>query len=146
MSCMFLRRIFHTAPEQKQGRMGYVLIFQVLKLLGGVFKWYFNGFQVSSPGPRHNQCEWFLHNISPGLCPGDSQYEYTIRGTQYNRTFSALTSKFLRRKVCTWSHNEWNDAKETNRFKWMLVVTEHFIITLNPMMQRNLLVIARCSL
>ena len=35
-----------------------------------------------SPGPRHNQCEWFMHNIGPGPChcpgPGDSQCEYTI--------------------------------------------------------------------
>ena len=27
MVCMVLRRIFHTAPEQEQGRMGYVRIF-----------------------------------------------------------------------------------------------------------------------
>ena len=33
MGCMVLRRTFHTAPEQGQGRMGYVPIFQVLKLL-----------------------------------------------------------------------------------------------------------------
>ena len=38
MGCIVLRRTFHTAPEQGwgpeqgQGRMGYVLIFQVLKL------------------------------------------------------------------------------------------------------------------
>ena len=38
MGCMILRRTFHTAPEQGQepehgqGRMGYVPIFQVLKL------------------------------------------------------------------------------------------------------------------
>ena len=38
MACMVLRRTFHTAPEQEQGpeqgqgRMGYVPIFQVLKL------------------------------------------------------------------------------------------------------------------
>ena len=31
MGCMVLRT-FHTAPEQGQGRLGYVLIFQVLKL------------------------------------------------------------------------------------------------------------------
>ena len=47
---------------------------------GGVFRMYFNGFQVFSPGPRHRQCEWFLHNIGPGPCPcpgpGDSQCEY----------------------------------------------------------------------
>ena len=29
---MVLRRAFHIAPEQGQGRMGYVPIFQVLKL------------------------------------------------------------------------------------------------------------------
>ena len=29
---MILRRTFHIAPEQGQGRMGYVPIFQVLKL------------------------------------------------------------------------------------------------------------------
>ena len=49
---------------------------------GGVFRMYFNGFQVFSPGPKHRQCEWFLHNIGPGPCPcpgpGDSQCEYTI--------------------------------------------------------------------
>ena len=32
MSCMVSRRTFHTAPEQGQGRIGYVPIFQVLKL------------------------------------------------------------------------------------------------------------------
>ena len=38
MGCMAIRRTFHTAPEQeqgpeqRQGRMGYVPIFQVLKL------------------------------------------------------------------------------------------------------------------
>ena len=32
MGCMLLRGAFHTAPEQGQGRMGYVPIFQVLKL------------------------------------------------------------------------------------------------------------------
>ena len=38
MGCMVLKRTFHTAPKQGQapeqgkGRMGYVLIFQVLKL------------------------------------------------------------------------------------------------------------------
>ena len=43
MGCVVLRRTFHTAPEQEhgpeqgEGRMGYVPIFQVLKL-----------FQVSS--------------------------------------------------------------------------------------------------
>ena len=37
LGCMVLRRTFHTAPEQeqgteqRQGRMGYVPIFQVLK-------------------------------------------------------------------------------------------------------------------
>ena len=32
MGCMVLCRTFHTAPEQGQGRMGYVPIFGVLKL------------------------------------------------------------------------------------------------------------------
>ena len=32
MGCMVLCRTFHTASEQGQGRMGYVPIFQVLKL------------------------------------------------------------------------------------------------------------------
>ena len=32
MACMVLRRTFHTAPEQGQGRMGYVPIFQDLNL------------------------------------------------------------------------------------------------------------------
>ena len=44
-----------------------------------VFQW----LNVSSPGPRHSQCERFLNNISPGsslcLSPVDSQCEYTIR-------------------------------------------------------------------
>ena len=34
---------------------------------GGLFQLYFNGFQVSSPGPRHSQCERFLHNIGLGF-------------------------------------------------------------------------------
>ena len=33
MGCMILRRTFHIAPDQGQGRIGYVPIFQVLKLL-----------------------------------------------------------------------------------------------------------------
>ena len=51
---------------------------------GSVFQLYCNGFQVSSSGHRHSQCEWFLHNISPGPCPGprDSQCEYTITDGQ----------------------------------------------------------------
>ena len=32
MGCMVLCTTFHTAPEQGQGRMGYVPIFHVLKL------------------------------------------------------------------------------------------------------------------
>ena len=55
IGCMALCRTFHTAPEQGQGRMGYVPIFQVLKLFQVVFQLYFNGFRVSSPGPRHSQ-------------------------------------------------------------------------------------------
>ena len=47
---------FHIAPEQEQGRMGYVHIFQVLTLVQVV---YFN--QVSSPGSRHSQCEYTLN-------------------------------------------------------------------------------------
>ena len=49
MGCMILRRIFHIAPEQgqepeqEQGRMSYVPIFQVLKLFQMVclmiFQW-----------------------------------------------------------------------------------------------------------
>ena len=37
MGCMVLRRTFHTTPEQGQGRMGYVPIFQILKLFHVVF-------------------------------------------------------------------------------------------------------------
>ena len=38
MGCMILRRTFHIAPEQGQGRMAYIPIFQVLKLFQvGVF-------------------------------------------------------------------------------------------------------------
>ena len=43
MDCMVLRRTFHTAPEQEQrpeqgqGRMNYVPIFQVLKLFQLVY-------------------------------------------------------------------------------------------------------------
>ena len=44
---------------------------------GVVFQLYFNGFQVSSPGPRYSQCEWFPHSIDPSACrgpgPGHSQ-------------------------------------------------------------------------
>ena len=60
MGCMILRRTFHTAPEQEQGRMGYVPIFRSWNC----FRW----------------CEWFLHKIGPhsSLGPGDSQCEYTI--------------------------------------------------------------------
>ena len=32
VSCMVLRRTFHIEPEREQGRIGYVPIFQVLKL------------------------------------------------------------------------------------------------------------------
>ena len=32
MGCMVLRRTFHITREQGQGRMGYVPVFQVLKL------------------------------------------------------------------------------------------------------------------
>ena len=82
---MILRKTFHIAPEQgpEQGqeRIGYLPIFSGPETVsGGVFRMYFNGFQVFSPGPRHRQCEWFLHNIGPYPCPGpgDSQCEYTI--------------------------------------------------------------------
>ena len=59
--------------------MGYVPIFQVLKLFQAVCFNDISSFQVPSPGPRHSQCEWFLHNIGPGPSPGDSQCEYTIK-------------------------------------------------------------------
>ena len=36
MGCMVLCRTFHTTPEQGQGRMGYLPIFQVLKLFQAV--------------------------------------------------------------------------------------------------------------
>ena len=40
IGCMVLYRAFHIAPEQGQGRMGSVSIFQVLKpISGGVFQW-----------------------------------------------------------------------------------------------------------
>ena len=88
MDGMILCRTFHTAPEQGQGpehgqgRMGYVPIFQVLKLFQVVPQWNFNGFQVSTPGPRHSQCERFLYDISPSpsACPGakHSHCDYTI--------------------------------------------------------------------
>ena len=51
MCCMVLKRTFHTAPEQehgpkqRQGRIGYVPIFQVLKLFQVVC---FNLFQLLS--------------------------------------------------------------------------------------------------
>ena len=52
-------------------------------VLGGAFYWYFNGFQVSSPGVTHSQCEWFLHDIGPSPGPqpgpGHSQCDYTIK-------------------------------------------------------------------
>ena len=61
IACMVLSRAIHTAPEQGQGRIGYVPIFQVLKLFQVV--WYFNGFQVASRDPIHSQCERFPHNV-----------------------------------------------------------------------------------
>ena len=70
MGCIVITRTFHTAPEreqgpeQGQGRMRYIPIFRRCVLV------IFNDFQVSSPGPRHSHCEWFLHNIGPGPCPG----------------------------------------------------------------------------
>ena len=45
---------------------------------GGVLQLYFNGFQVSNPGPGHNQCERFLNNIDPGPCPGHSKGDDNI--------------------------------------------------------------------
>ena len=79
MGCMVLCRTFHTAPEQEDGRTGYVPIFRSWNCC--VFQLYVNGFQVSSPGPRYSQCERFLHSISLGLGPGPghSQCDYTIR-------------------------------------------------------------------
>ena len=82
-------RTFHIAPEQGQGleqgqgKNGLCTHFSGPETVsGGVFQLYFNGFQVSSSGPRHSQCEWFLYNIGPGPCPcpgpGDSQCEYTM--------------------------------------------------------------------
>ena len=64
-------------PEQGQGRMGYVPIFQVLKLFQVVC---FNCISIAFRCPvlRHSQSEWFLHNTGPSPCPGDSQCEYTI--------------------------------------------------------------------
>ena len=62
MGCMVLCRTFHTTPEQGQGRLDYVPIFQVLKLFQVVC---FNGFKVSSSRSRHSQCERYLYNISP---------------------------------------------------------------------------------
>ena len=51
LGCMVLCRTFHTAPEQGQGRMGYVPILQVLKLSQVVclmiFQW-FSGVQSCS--------------------------------------------------------------------------------------------------
>ena len=55
IGCMALCIRFHRAPEQGPGIVGYVPIFQVLKLFRVVFQLYFNGFRVSSPGPRHSQ-------------------------------------------------------------------------------------------
>ena len=54
MGFMVIRRTFHTAPEQEQGpeqgqgRMGYVPIFQVLKLSWVVC---FNDFSMAFRGP-----------------------------------------------------------------------------------------------
>ena len=75
-----LCRTFYNAPEgqtpeQGQGRIGYVCIFQALISSGGVLI-YFNSFQVSSSGPRHIQCEWFLYTgSSPTPGPGHNQCE-----------------------------------------------------------------------
>ena len=64
MGCMVLCRTFHTAAEQGQGRMGYISFSGPETTSGGVFQLYFNHFQVSSPGRRHNQYEWILSIIS----------------------------------------------------------------------------------
>ena len=47
---------------------------------GGAIQLYFNGFQVSSTVPGHNQCKWFPHKIDSGFRPGPghSQCDYTI--------------------------------------------------------------------
>ena len=84
MGCMVLRRTFHTAPEQGQGRMGLHTPFSGPKTgSGGMYQLYCSGFQESNHCPRHSQCEWFLHNIGPdpSLCPGTghSQCDYTVR-------------------------------------------------------------------
>ena len=72
IGCIVLCRTFHTAPEQRQGpeqgtgKNGLCTHFPGPETVsGGVLQWYFNSFQVSSPCPRHTQCEWFLHNIGP---------------------------------------------------------------------------------
>ena len=69
MGCMVLCRTFYTAPEQGQGpeqghgRMGYIPIFQVLKLFQVVCFSCFSGFQMSTPGfcsAGHNQCDYTM--------------------------------------------------------------------------------------
>ena len=91
MGCMVLRGIFYTAPEQEQGpeqgqeRMGYIPIFQVLKLFQVVC---FNDismvFRCPVLAPDTASVNG-IYNIGPGPCPcpcpspGDRQSEYTIR-------------------------------------------------------------------
>ena len=50
------------------------------------------------------------------------------------------------RKVSTLdpAYNEQKDAKETARYKWVLVVTELFNMAVNDCEQNNQLVIAGC--
>ena len=63
---------------------------------GGVFQLHFNGLQVSSPGPRHTQCEQFLHNILPSPGYGHSKCDlhhccvirYKARGKLNVRVYS----------------------------------------------------------
>ena len=51
---------------------------------------------MSSPGPKHTQCEWFLHNIGPGA--GHSQCDYTMsaKGNKSNCCLSLQDSIYYR--------------------------------------------------
>ena len=88
MGCMVLWRTFRTAPEQGQWRIGYIPIFQLLKLFQVVC---FNDISVAFRcpvlvPPRYSQRERFLHNIRPCPGPGHGQCNCTKICTRFART------------------------------------------------------------
>ena len=49
---------------------------------GGVFLWYFNGFQVSMPGPSLSRCERFLHDSGPVPAQATANEITAIKGAR----------------------------------------------------------------